>query len=86
VQIWRLLHWRWPWRALLKPWAAAVIPLPFALFLRIALSGPGWEFASGLLYLAGYFAAWRLIGLDRRDRAVLDHLFRRKDAALTTAD
>jgi O-antigen/teichoic acid export membrane protein len=86
VQIWRLLHWRWPWRALLKPWAAALIPLPIALFLRIALSGPGWEFASGLLYLAGYFAAWRLIGLDRRDRAVLDHLFRRKDAALTTAD
>lgn len=86
LQIWRLLHWRWPWRALLKPWAAALIALPFALFVRVVFEGRSWEFVSGVLYLAGYFAAWRLIRLDQRDRAVLDHIFRRKEAALTTAD
>lgn len=78
LQIWWLLHWRWPWRALLKPWAAALIPLPLALILRLAFGGGKIEFASGVLYVAGYFAAWRLIGLDRRDRAILDHLFRRR--------
>ncbi|MDQ6765207.1 MAG: oligosaccharide flippase family protein [Verrucomicrobiota bacterium] len=86
VQIWWLLQWRWPWRALLKPWAAALMPLPLVLLLRWNITGRAWEIVSALLYLGGYVLAWKLIRLDQRDRAVLDLLFRRKEAALTTAD
>ncbi len=84
TQISRMMRWHWPWRALLKPWLAALVPLPFALCLRVTLHGKIWAFASALLYLAGYLATWRVIGLDRRDRAVLDNLYRRKKLAATT--
>ncbi|MBA3830472.1 MAG: oligosaccharide flippase family protein [Chthoniobacterales bacterium] len=77
VEISWLLKWRWPWRALLKPWLAALIPLPIALVARLFARGIIWEFAAAGLYLAGYLLAWRVIGLERGDRDVLDHLFAR---------
>ena len=84
VEIAWLVKWRWPWRALVKPWIAALAPLPFALLLRLAFSGPWLELASAVLYLAGYFIAWRIFGLDESDRAVLDRLFKRKSATAAT--
>jgi hypothetical protein len=63
---------------LAKPWIAALAPLPFALLLRLTLPGPWLELAAVALYLAGYFIAWRVFGLDQSDRAVLDRLFKRK--------
>ncbi len=71
-------EWRWPWRALFKPWAAALLPLPLALAIRLWLPGIAWDLVASIAYLVGYFLAWRIIGLDRSDRAVLDHLFKRK--------
>jgi len=78
VEIWWLLEWRWPWRALVKPWVAALMPLPFALTFRLSLHGKNWELTTVVLYVMGYLAAWRLVGLDRGDRAVLDHFLKRK--------
>jgi O-antigen/teichoic acid export membrane protein len=80
VEISWLLKWRWPWHALIKPWMAALIALPCALLLRLSLGGRNWELAAAGVYLAGYFIAWRIIGLDRRDYAVLDHLLKRETA------
>src|SRR5207253_7123125 len=75
VQISLLLRWHWPWRALIKPWIAALMPLPIALALRLSLHGIVWELVAALTYVAGCLLAWRIIGLDRSDRAILDHLF-----------
>ncbi|MEO6871219.1 MAG: oligosaccharide flippase family protein [Chthoniobacterales bacterium] len=72
-----LLKWRWPWRALLKPWLAALLPLPVALLARLFARGIIWEFAAAATYLVGYLLAWWIIGLERRDRDALEHLFKR---------
>ena len=71
-----LFNWSWPWRALIKPWTAAIAALPLALLVRLFSSGTAAEFAAGAVYLAGYLGAWRVIGLEPSDRAVLDHLWR----------
>ncbi|MGI9087748.1 MAG: lipopolysaccharide biosynthesis protein [Chthoniobacterales bacterium] len=81
-QIPRMLDWHWPWRALLKPWLAALLATPLALAVCFVSRAPLWQIAAGVVYLAGYFAAWRFVGLDRSDREVLDHLLRRKQGAL----
>lgn len=78
VEIARLLDWRWPWRALVKPWIAGLAPLPIALILRFSIHNHWSGWVAGVLYLAGYALAWRVIGLDRSDRAVLNQLFKRK--------
>jgi stage V sporulation protein B len=86
IEIRYFFEWRWPWRALLKPWIAACIPLPFAVLLRW-MSHQWWlDLAAAALYLAGYFIAWRFIGLDPNDRAVLDQLFKRKSARSALAE
>jgi O-antigen/teichoic acid export membrane protein len=77
-EITRFLHWHWPWRAMMKPWLAALVPLPFALLVRLWLPGRIFELGAAALYLGGYLVMWRIIGLDPTDRAVVDHLFKRK--------
>ena len=81
LQISWLLKWHWPWRSLLKPWIAAIIPLPFAVALRLIFRGTIVELAAAAFYVCGYLMVWRLIGLDRNDRAVLDHLIKKKKLA-----
>jgi hypothetical protein len=78
VEIWWFLEWRWPWRALVKPWIATLIPLPFALIVRFASHAWWSDLGATALYIAGYFVAWRIIGLDPNDRAVLDQLSKKK--------
>jgi hypothetical protein len=70
---------------LARPWIAALTPLPFAVLLRLTFHGPWIEIGSAALYLAGYFLAWRIFGLDQSDRAVLDQLFKRKSAVTPAA-
>lgn len=72
-----LLGWRWPWRALAKPWAAALMALPLAVAVRLAGAGLAMQLAAGALYLVSYAVAWRVIGVDASDRALLDRLFQR---------
>ncbi|MEP7071557.1 MAG: polysaccharide biosynthesis C-terminal domain-containing protein, partial [Verrucomicrobiota bacterium] len=81
IQITRIFHWRWPWRALLKPWVAALAALPCALLFRFLLRGIGFELAAAGIYLVGYFLVWKIIGLDPSDRAVLDHLRRKTETS-----
>jgi O-antigen/teichoic acid export membrane protein len=71
-----LFNWSWPWRALVKPWAAAIAALPLALIVRLSAGGAAGELAAAVVYLAGYLTAWRVIGLEPSDRAVLGHLWR----------
>ena len=71
-------EWRWPWHALFKPWIAALLALPCALLLRWVSQAWWSDLAAAALYLAGYFIAWRTIGLEPNDRAVLEQLFKRK--------
>jgi O-antigen/teichoic acid export membrane protein len=85
LEITHFLHWRWPWRAMMKPWLAALGPLPFSLLVRLCWHGPIFELGAALLYLGGYIVIWRIIGLDPTDRAIVDHLFKKKVAASTPA-
>ena len=78
IEIRWFFAWRWPWHALFKPWVAALVPLPFAIFLRFVSQAWWCDLAAAGLYLAGYFITWRVIGLEPNDRAVLDQLFRKK--------
>ncbi len=77
VEISWLFDWSWPWRALLKPWLAAGAALPLAVIVRLSSTGTPVELAAALVYVAGYLGAWRLIGLEPSDRAVLDQLWRK---------
>jgi hypothetical protein len=70
-----IFKWRWPLRALVKPWIAALAALPLALLLRLSVAGTAAEVTAGFVYLAGYAAAWRVLGLEANDRAVLAHLW-----------
>jgi len=54
--------------------------LPLALLVRFVIHGWWSELTAAALYLVGYFIAWRVLGLDPSDRAVLDQLFERKKA------
>jgi len=80
IEISWIFGWRWPWRALVKPWLAAAAALPLALALRVTTAGVPMEVASAAIYVGGYLLAWRAIGLDPSDRAVLDHLLHRRRA------
>ncbi len=79
-EITHFLHWRWPWRAMMKPWLAALVPLPFGLLVRISWPGTAFELGAAILYLGGYLLMWRIIGLDQTDRAIVDRLFKKKVA------
>jgi O-antigen/teichoic acid export membrane protein len=69
-----LLRWRWPWRALLRPWGAALGALPAPLLVRAASAGRLSELVAGAVYVLAYLAIWRVIGLEPEDRAVLARL------------
>jgi O-antigen/teichoic acid export membrane protein len=81
VEISWLLEWRWPWRAMLKPWLAALGPLPLSLLVRLWFHGTIFELGAAVLYLGGYLVMWRIIGLDPTDRAIVDQFFKKKVAA-----
>ncbi len=74
VEISWFFTWSWPWGAMVKPWAAALAALPLALLVRLSTAGTTAEILSALVYLAGYAMAWRVIGLDPNDRAVVAHV------------
>src|SRR5207249_4210304 len=48
-EITHFLHWRWPWRAMLKPWWAALVPLPFSLLVRLWWHGTIFELGAAIL-------------------------------------
>ena len=73
-----VFKWHWPWKALVRPVVAFLIALAPALPLKLLMHGRPAEFASGLTFLAAYFAAWKVIGLEATDRAVLRQLFERR--------
>ncbi len=75
-----LLRWRWPWRALGRPWAAALGALPAPLLLRALDPGLRSEVAAGVLYVVAYLVIWRVIGLEPEDRAVIARLRGQPDA------
>lgn len=75
-----LLGWRVPWRALGRPWIAALAALPIALVIRLNGSSLGVEIAAGGAYVACYVAAWALFGLDPADRAIVERLRLRRTA------
>ncbi|MGI8819420.1 MAG: polysaccharide biosynthesis C-terminal domain-containing protein [Chthoniobacterales bacterium] len=69
-----VFDWAWPWRALMRPALAFVIALAPAIPLRLLLPGRPGELAAGLTFLAAYFGAWKIIGLEPGDRVVLREL------------
>ncbi len=75
IEITWLLGWTWPWRALLRPWTAAMAALPPALVVRALGTGVPFELTAAAVYLAGYFGVWWIVGLDESDRDVLAHFF-----------
>jgi O-antigen/teichoic acid export membrane protein len=84
IEIAWLLGWHWPWRALIKPWVATLVALPLALIIRLWTHSLGFELAAAGFFVIGYLITWRIIGLDRSDRAVLDQLFKRKNGIAAT--
>lgn len=74
-EITRLLGWHWPWRALLRPWLAALAALPLALVVRLWLLDGSWaELAAAVVYVTGYLAVWWRIGLEAEDQLVIRRL------------
>jgi O-antigen/teichoic acid export membrane protein len=71
-------RWHWPWKALVRPVVAFLIALVPACPLRLVIAGRPGEVAAGLTFLAAYFAAWKVIGLEETDRAVLRQLFAKR--------
>jgi O-antigen/teichoic acid export membrane protein len=72
----RLLHWRWPWGALRRPWAVTLATVPVAVVVRLLVDGPGGEVAAGGLFVLAYLGAWWTVGLEPADQAVLARLRR----------
>lgn len=77
-EITRLLHWTWPRYALRRPWWAALVALPPAILVRLALDGVPGEVGGAVTYLLAYLAAWRRVGLDDDDRDMLASLWPRR--------
>lgn len=71
------LGWRLPWMAVGRPWVAALAAAPAALAVRFVGHGAAAEAAAGAVYLLGYLAAWKVIGLAPEDRAVWRAVLRR---------
>jgi O-antigen/teichoic acid export membrane protein len=84
VEIRWLFNWRWPFRALTKPWVAAVVALMPGVLVRVAAPGQAGQLGAGAVYLLAYVAAWRLIGLDPSDRAAFRYMLGRRDTPLWT--
>jgi O-antigen/teichoic acid export membrane protein len=84
LEITWLFGWRWPWRALMKPLAAVGLALVVALPLRALVPSLLGQLGAALCFVAAYFGAWRLIGLDPSDRDVINHLLHRPQTAATT--
>jgi O-antigen/teichoic acid export membrane protein len=70
-----LFNWHWPWRAFARPAIAFAISFGAALPLRFVIDGWRGELASGVVLLGAYLAAWKVIGLEETDRAVLRQLW-----------
>lgn len=81
VEISWIFRWRWPWRALVKPVVAAAVPLAPALAVHALADSWLAALASALLYVGGYLATWRVIGLDDTDRQLVSSLLGRRTAA-----
>ena len=82
VEIPLLFKWRWPWRELQRPWAAALAAAPLPILLRMyAGRAMAVEVGAMALYLGSYLLVWRIVGLDPNDRAVLRHLMGRDEAS-----
>ena len=75
VEISIIFQWRWPVRALIKPWIAALAALPLAFFCARRCRALLPKLARRSIYMAGYLAAWRMLGLEPNDRAVVAHLW-----------
>jgi O-antigen/teichoic acid export membrane protein len=75
VELRFLFNWHWPWRALARPAVAFALAFAVALPLRLLIEGWRGELVSGLVFLAGYVAAWKIIGLEESDREVLRQLW-----------
>ncbi len=72
-----LMRWTWPWVSLVRPLVAFVSALTPALIVRVLIASWPGELIAGVVLLLGYVLAWRIIGLDPRDRATLNSLRRR---------
>jgi O-antigen/teichoic acid export membrane protein len=70
-----LFAWHFPWKALGRPAAAFLIAFAPALPLRLFIDGWQGELVAGLTFIAGYLLAWKIIGLEPTDRAVLRQLW-----------
>ena len=74
-EITRLLKWRWPWRALLRPWGATVAALPVPLMVR-ALARASHNSPQAVCICWRTCAIWRAIGLEPEDLAIIARLTR----------
>jgi O-antigen/teichoic acid export membrane protein len=73
-----IFKWHWPWHALVRPAVAFAIALVPALPFRLAIEGWRGELIAGLVFLGAYVLAWKVIGLEPSDRAVLRQLLKGK--------
>ena len=70
-----IFNWHWPWGAFARPAIAFGLALTAAVPLRLLLHGWQGDLSAGLVLLAAYFTAWKVIGLEEADRVVLRQLW-----------
>jgi O-antigen/teichoic acid export membrane protein len=74
----RVFRWECPWYDLAKPCAAFFAGLIPAAAIRFFWSGLVAELTAGLIFLGLYFFAWRWLGMDEADRALLDQILHKR--------
>jgi O-antigen/teichoic acid export membrane protein len=79
IQILLLRHFEglWPFDAtFLKPLSAGVVMVGLMIWIRTALGGVSGLTVGLLLWLGAYLATWQALGVDERDRLVVQALIR----------
>lgn len=75
IEIRWTFDWHWPWRALIKPAVAALVPLVPVLALRMTGNSILLSIGTAAVYALAYVVMWRVIGFEEGDRAVLAYFF-----------
>lgn len=73
------LGWTWPWRALARPAAAGVAAFVPALVVRLLFPGWAGQLVAAAVFIGGYLAAWKVMGLDASDAEIISELWKRRE-------
>ena len=78
VELRYLFGWPGRWHELMRPMAAGAVAALPAVGCRLLLDGVAGELLAVAVFLAAYVSAWRLMGLEPGDQAIVDAMTGRR--------